>query len=232
MDQLLKHAAAALIISVACASASAQEARSAAREADLIGEWRGVLVKTPLDTQLALSMFRDGSYVRRTVKVSEFAWASEPRAVNITPIMRNGNDIVLGRATVVRMTVTPMSLTTRSGNDSVVLYRLGESASDSSLVGRWLGENAKGEEVIEEFAPDGKLLVMVTITRDAGRFSLTSHGEIEWLQQIPPEGKQRQKFKLEGNKLKLFTEPDEDFRGYPWPTRQTMELTRGPIQPQ
>ncbi|HXV17377.1 MAG TPA: hypothetical protein VD758_11400 [Gemmatimonadaceae bacterium] len=163
--------------------------------------------------------------------VSEFAWASGPHGLNISPITRNGNDIVLGRTMVLGITVTPVSLTTHYGNDSVVLYRLGGGISDSSLIGRWQKENANGEEVIEEFAPDGKLFVMVTVTREAGRFSLTSHGEIEWLQQIPPKGKHRQKFKLDGNKLKLFVEPDGDFRGYPWPERETIELARGPIQP-
>jgi hypothetical protein len=120
------------------------------------------------------------------------------------------------------MSVTSTTLTTRFGNDSIVLYRLGGAATDSSIIGRWQGENANGEEVVEEFAPNGQLLVMVTVARDAGQFAVVSRDEIEWRQQIPSEGKRREKFRIDGTKLKLFVDTG----------RLPVELARGPIQPQ
>lgn len=232
MSRLLRSAA-TIVVSIAAASASGQDAAVAAHDGGIMGEWRGAMGQSSPTSQLALSMFRDGSYVRRVVTVTEFAWTSEPHLLNFAEVTRKGNDLQYGRAMAVRMTVNAISLTTIYGNDSIVLYRLGGTTSDSSVIGRWQGENANGEEVIEEFAPDGQLLVMVTVARDLGHYSLVAKDEIEWLQQVPTEGKHRDKFKLQGNKLKLFVEPgpNEDFRGYPYPTRKTVELFRGPIQP-
>jgi len=219
MNRFLTHSAAIIVLLLA-ASASGQEAAGVDHDAGLIGEWRGAAVKSSLNTQLALSLFRDGSYVRRMVIVTEFAWTAEPHILNIAQVTRKGTDIEYGQAMAVRMTVTATSLTTRFGNDSIVLYRLGAQTSDTSVVGRWQGENAAGEEVIEEFAPDGQLLVMVTVARDAGRFSI-GQDEIEWQQQIPSEGKRKEKFRIEGRRLKLFV----DTGGAP------VVLTLGPVQP-
>lgn len=219
MNRLLTLAA-STFVTVSFSSASAQESAATERDGRLDGEWRGQAVKSSLNTQLALSLFRDGSYVRRVVVVTEFAWTAEPNILHIAQVTRKKNVLEYGQAMSVRMTVTPSALTTRYGSDSIVLYRLGAPEADSSLIGRWQGESASGEEVIEEFAPDGQLLVMVTVARDAGRFSVAPD-EIEWRQQIPSEGKRKEKFRIEGPKLKLFVDTG----------RAPVELIRGPVQP-
>ena len=177
MNRLLTLAL-STIVTVSFSPAVAQESSAAARDARLDGEWRGPAAKPPLNTQLALSLFRDGSYVRRLAIVTEFAWTAEPGVLNIAPVTRKGAEVQYGRAMAVRMRANAISLTTRYGDDSIVLYRLGAPVEDSSLIGRWQGENAAGEEVIEEFAPDGQLLVMVTVARDAGQFDVSAD-EIE-----------------------------------------------------
>jgi hypothetical protein len=208
------------IVLVSMAPAHAQESAAAARGSHLDGEWRGPAAQSSLNTQLALSLFKDGSYVRRMVIVTEFAWTAEPKVLNLAPITRKGNDFEYGRAMAVRMTVTPTSLTTRFGNDSIALYRLGPAINDSSLIGRWQGESASGEEVVQEFAPDGMLLVMVTVARDAGRFNVLGD-DIEWQQQIPTEGRRKEKFRMNGDTLQLFVDTG----------KAPLALTRGPVQP-
>jgi hypothetical protein len=141
--------------------------RPLARDNRLDGEWRGFAAKSSLNTQLALSLFNDGSYVRRMVIVTEFAWTAEPNILNIAPVIRRRNDLDYGQAMSMAMRITESSLMTRFGKDSIILYRLGPSAPDLSLIGRWQGETAAGEEVVEEFAPDGQLLMMVTGARHA-----------------------------------------------------------------
>ncbi|HUQ48480.1 MAG TPA: hypothetical protein VM053_09585 [Gemmatimonadaceae bacterium] len=219
MNRLLTLAV-STIAAVSFSSASAQTPVAAVRDSRLDGEWRGLAVQSSLNTQLALSLFKDGLYVRRMVIVTEFAWTAEPKILNIAPIVRKGNDIEYGQAMSVRMSVNAISLTTRYGKDSIVLYRLGPPGEDSSLIGRWQGESETGEEVVEEFAPDGQLLVMVTIARDAGRFNVLPD-EIEWRREIPTEGKRREKFRMNGATLQLFVDLG----------RAPVELTRGPVQP-
>src|SRR4051812_34299119 len=123
MNRLFRNAA-RIVVSVLTASASAQQAGSTSHENGLIGEWRGAAVQSSVNTQLALSLFNDGSYVRRIAMVNEFAWTSEPHLLNIAEVIHKGNDVQYGRAMAVRMSVTATSLTTRYGNDSIVLYRL------------------------------------------------------------------------------------------------------------
>lgn len=219
MNRLLALAA-STIVSITFSSASAQEASAIARDSRLDGEWRGLATKSSVNAQLALSLFHDGSYVRRMVIVNEFGWTAETNILNIAPVTRSGNELTYGQAMSMRMTVTGSSLTTRYGKDSIVLWRLGGAASDSSLLGRWQGETAAGEEVIEEFTPDGQLLVMITVARDAGHFIVASDA-IEWRQQIPREGKRKEKFKLDGQKLRLFVDTG----------RRPVELSRTPVQP-
>jgi len=219
MNHLLTLAASTIVL-ISSASAQESAATASVRDNHLDGEWRGAAVQSSLNTQLALSLFSDGSYVRRMVITTEFAWTAEPNVLNIASITRKGADVVYGQAMTVRMSVTPVSLTTRYGSDSIVLYRLGGGPNDSTVVGRWQGESAAGEEVIEEFAPDGQLVVMVTVARDAGRFNVLSD-EIEWRQQIPAEGKRKEKFRMNGGALQLFVDTG----------KAPVELTRGPIQP-
>jgi hypothetical protein len=64
------------------------------------------------------------------------------------------------------------------------------------------------------------LLVMVTVARDAGRFNVLGD-DIEWQQQIPTEGRRKEKFRMNGDTLQLFVDTG----------KAPLALTRGPVQP-
>jgi hypothetical protein len=218
ITRLLQVLAASTILIVSSA-AFCQAASPSGRDSHLDGEWRGLAAQSSLKTQLALSLFRDGSYVRRMVIVNEYVWTAEPNRLNIAPVIRKENDVDYGKTIAMEMRIDGSSFMTRVGKDSIVLYRLGPATSDSSIIGRWSGETAAGEEVIEEFAPDGQLLIMVTLARDAGHF-VVAKDAIQWRQQIPDDRKSSSRFKMDGVKLKLYA----DSGGPP------VELIRAPVQ--
>ena len=80
------------------------------------------------------------------------------------------------------------------------------AVEQSPLLGRWQGQTEFGEELTEDFTADGRLVVSITLTHEAGRYSV-NQDVIEWWEQIPNPGKRHEKFRIEGGKLKVFVAP-------------------------
>ena len=152
---------------------------------------------------MTLSLFRDGTYVKRVVLFNEFGWAADDSTLLIARPETRAKKVTFGLPMLMHMTVTDSSLVVRSGNDSLRFRRFTRFNPQTPLVGRWHGESDLGEELTEDFVPDGRLFVSVTVTREAGMYSV-KHGAIEWEVQLPNSAMHRDKFRIDGNKLRIF----------------------------
>lgn len=200
-------------------AASSQEAPAVARERQIAGEWQGEVSTSGAVARMTLSLFNDGTYVKRVVFVNEFGWTAEGMTLRIAPSVRNGDSLLFAPAMSMQMKLTDSLLVTRSGRDSLRLHRVTYPVAQSPLLGRWQGQTEFGEELTEDFTADGRLIVSITLTHEAGRYSV-DHGVIEWWQQIPNPGRRHEKFLLQDGKLKVFV-------GARLPP---IELTRAPDQ--
>lgn len=206
MNRLLPLAG-SIAIAVSLSGASSQEAPAISRgDRQLSGEWQGEVSASGALARMNLSLYEDGTYVKRVVFVNEFGWTAEGSTLFIAPIARSGDSILYGRAMPMEMKLADSSLVTRSGRDSLKLRRATWAVEQSPLLGRWQGQTEFGEELTEDFTADGKLVVTITLAHEAGRYSV-DHGVIEWWEQIPNPGRRHEKFEIDGDKLKVFVTP-------------------------
>lgn len=187
-------------------AASSQETADAAAERQLTGEWQVNVNTNGALARMTLSLYRDGTYVKRVVMVNEFGWSATDTTLLIAPSEKKGTKVTFGPPMLMQISVTDTSLVARSHDDSLKFRRFTRVNPQSPLVGRWHGESDLGEELIEDFAPDGSLSVGVTITREAGMYSVKG-GAIEWEVQLPNSAMRRERFRIDGDKLRIFGNP-------------------------
>lgn len=208
MSRLLPLAV-SLAITVTLSAASSQETPDAAAERQLVGEWQGNVNTAGALARMTLSLFRDGTYVKRVVFINEFAWAtSDDTTLLIARPETHAKKITLGPPMSMHMSVSDSFLVVNSGNDFLKFRRFTPFDPQAPLIGRWHGESDLGEELTEDFAPDGRLFVSVTLTREAGMFSV-KRGAIEWEVQLPNSAMHHEKFRIDGNKLKIFVNSEQ-----------------------
>ena len=205
MNRLLPFACAAAL-SLTLSGASSQEAPAAAHEGTIAGEWHGEMNNGGLAMRLTLNLYEDGTYVKRVVFVHEYGWTAEGSTLHLAQLVRNGDAVAYASPMLLDMRVNDSSLVTKSGKDSLSLRRVTYPVAQSPLLGRWQGETDLGEELLEDFTQDGQLVVTITLRREAGRYSV-GRDEINWWEQIPDPNKRKEKFSLEGDKLKFFVTP-------------------------
>jgi hypothetical protein len=192
-----------MALAVSLSAASSQEARAPSREQLITGEWQGNVSTNTGTARMTLQLYRDGTYVKRIVFVNEYGWTAEGNTLIIAPSMRYGDSTLFAKAMTMQMRLTDSSLVTKSGKDSLALHRFTYKVDQSPLLGRWQGQTEFGEELTEDFTADGRLIVSITLTHEAGRYSI-SKDVIDWWQQIPTPGKRRERFQVDGDKLKMF----------------------------
>lgn len=203
MSSLLPFAS-AFALAVTLSAASSQEVRTVAREQVMVGEWQGDIATDGAAARMTLFLFRDGTYVKRLVFVNEFGWTTEGNnTLLIAPSFRSGDSLLYAKAMSMQMRLSDSSLVMKSGKDSLKLSRYTYKDDQFPLVGRWQGQTEFGEELTEDFTADGRLIASITLTHEAGRYSVNKN-MIEWWQQIPTPKKRREKFEVDGNTLKVF----------------------------
>jgi hypothetical protein len=202
MSRLLPLAS-AIALAVSLSAASSQETRTVSRDQQIIGEWQGDVNSNGATARMTLILFRDGTYVKRIVFVNEYGWTAEGNTLLIAPSVRYGDSLLFAKAMSMQIRVSDSSLITKSGKDSLKLHRYTYKVDQSPLLGRWQGQTDFGEELTEDFTADGRLIVSITLTHEAGRYSINKD-VIEWWQQIPTPNKRREKFAIDGNKLKVY----------------------------
>lgn len=205
MSRLLPLAS-SIVLALSASGASSQQAPANARDKQIAGEWEGNVSALGATARMTLNLFNDGTYVKRVVFVNEYGWTAVGNTLLIAPSVRYGDSLLFAKAMSMDMKVTDSSLITKSGKDSLKLRRFTYPVAQSPLLGRWQGQTEFGEELTEDFTADGRLIVSITLTHEAGRYSVDK-GNIEWWQQIPESRKRREKFEIDGDKLKVFLGP-------------------------
>lgn len=85
------------------------------------------------------------------------------------------------------------------------MARLGGNPGSHGIIGRWVSTNDEGKGVVQDFDYDGFVHVAVTLSGEAGRYSV-SRNKIEWEPRVPASGKRHTRFSVKGNKLLLASE--------------------------
>jgi len=192
--------------------------RSIENDSTLTGEWRGETYADGTTAQFTLNLFPNGTYSRKVVTVSEFGWTLQGDMLMLAPAVANEEgQLTYGKASVVRLHFTGDSLIATAGKESLTLRRVTALVEDLPLLGRWEGQSDLNEGLTQDFTADGRLIVSVAVSREAGYYTV-SDGVISFAEQIPQPGRKRTRFRLEDGKMLLFIAPE----------LPPIELTRAP----
>jgi hypothetical protein len=190
--------------SIALGIAAAFFIAAPADDTEIVGRWTGETFAAGTTTSMTLDLFRNGTYARRISSSSELGWSVSGDTLLIAPALsRVENETTYGKASAVLVKITGDEMVQSSGSRSIRLRRVTAPATSGPMLGRWEGKGDLNEEVIQDFTLDGRLIVTVTVSREAGRWSV-ANDEIRWETQIPEPGRKRSRFKVEGGKLILY----------------------------
>ena len=170
----------------------------------LLGRWTGDTFAAGTTTSMTLDFFKNGTYARRIIAASELGWSMSGDTLIIAPLVsRVESESTYGKASAVLVKITGDQMVQASGSKSLTLKRVTSPVAGSPMLGRWEGQGDLNEEVIQDFTLDGRLIVTITVSREAGRWAI-DRDEIRWETQIPEPGRKRTKFKLRDGKLTLY----------------------------
>ena len=170
----------------------------------LVGRWTGDTFAAGTTTSMTLDLFTNGTYARRIVAASELGWSMSGDTLLIAPLVsRVESATTYGKASAVLVKITGDQMVQSAGSSSLKLKRITSHVAASPMLGRWEGQGDLNEEVIQDFTLDGRLIVTVTVSREAGRWTI-NNDEIRWETQIPEPGRKKTKFKLQDGKLMLY----------------------------
>jgi len=191
-------------VPVICLAGATMLSAAPQRSGELVGRWKGAINESGGSTEVVLDLFPNGTYARRVVVVSEFGWTQEGDKLILAPaIERRDNEVSYGKATVVSMKLSNDVLTIADAKQSISMKRATIPVNESALIGRWEGQSDLNEGITQDFLSDGRLIVTVTLAREAGRYVIDDE-TINWEVQIPDPKRKKTKFKMDGEKLVLF----------------------------
>jgi hypothetical protein len=174
---------------------------------DVVGRWAGETFAAGTMTSLTLELFPNGTYARRISSSTEFGWTREGDLLLIAPaVSRVDQQVSYGKAAAVQMRVSKEELVLSSGRHSITMKRVTWPVEGALLLGRWEGQSDQNEGVTQDFTADGRLIVTVTVSKEAGRYSVANN-EIRFEEQIPFPGKKSSKFRMEKGKMILYFAP-------------------------
>ena len=178
------------------------------RPSEIVGRWQGAIGDNGATTEVSLEFFPNGTYARLVVVKTEFGWTQQGDMLLIAPAVQSRNsDPSYGRASAVSMKVSDSVLVLADSKQSISMKRLTLRVNEAALIGRWEGLSDLNEGITQDFLSDGRLIVTVTLAREAGRYSVRDT-QINWEIQIPTPRRSKSKFRLDGNKLALFLASD------------------------
>ncbi len=185
------------------ASAQAQVA-STEGTPTVVGEWRGEMFSGGVGTRLLLNLYGNGTYSQRSTMVTEYGWTLDGETLLMAPVIEREPELKYGKAASLHVKLAGDSLIATANKQRIVLRRTTAKVDHSPILGRWEGLSDLNENITQDFTADGRLIVTVTLTREAGRYTLTRN-EIAWAEQIPsPRRKHRSRYKLAGDTLTLL----------------------------
>ena len=197
-------AAATVSTFVESAAAQAQVASTDGGPA-VVGEWYGEMFSGGVGTRLLLNLYDNGTYSQRSTMVTEYGWTLDGETLLMAPVVERGDDIKYGKAMALKVRLLGDSLIATANRQQIVLRRKTEKVDHSPMLGRWEGLSDLNEAITQDFTADGRLIVTVVLTREAGRY-VVSRNEIAWAEQIPsPRRRHRSRYKLAGDTLTLIS---------------------------
>ncbi|HKY99149.1 MAG TPA: hypothetical protein VJL35_14940, partial [Gemmatimonadaceae bacterium] len=135
-------------------------------------------------------------------------WTLNGDALLLAPaVTRGDSEVSYGKPSVLKMRLADDVLVISDSAQSISLKRVSVPINESAILGRWEGQSDLNEGVTQDFLSDGRLIITVTLSREAGRFSLDGRS-ITFEEQIPTPQKKKSRYKIEEGKLVLFLRPD------------------------
>jgi len=170
----------------------------------LIGEWQGETSSGGIGTRVLLNLYQNGSYAQRSTMITEYGWTLEGETLLMAPLIERGDDPKYGKAMALRVKLAGDSLIATANRQEIVLRRQTAKVENAPILGRWEGLSDLNESITQDFTADGRLIVTVVMSREAGRYTLNKN-EIAWQEQIPsPRRRHRSRYKLTGDTLTLI----------------------------
>lgn len=170
----------------------------------LVGRWE-LSGKWVADGLSSIVDFLPGGWYSQTlVMKTRLRYDYDGSRLILTGVDPAGNALEASRATL-DVVFAGDTLVAKSGFDVIRMIRFGGDQFSRGILGRWVSTNDEGKGVIQDFGYDGFVNVAVTLSGEAGRYSINKD-KIEWEPRVPASGKRRTKFSLKGNKLVLAPE--------------------------
>jgi hypothetical protein len=192
----------AAVATLALPSANGQPA------ANIVGKWTNQSSEGGARTEMSLQFFPNGTYAHRLVIVSEFGWTQQGNVLLLAPLVgTNNGSPQYGKATAVQMVLDGDNLTISDAEQTIAMKRVTVPVNEAAILGRWEGKSKANEGVVQDFLADGRLLITITMLREAGRYSADGKN-IRWEEQIPQPRSRKTRFRLENDKLTIFLKPE------------------------
>jgi hypothetical protein len=174
----------------------------------LIGRWE-LRAKWSAEGVSSIVDFLPGGWYSQTLVVkSRLRYDYDGTRLVLIGIDTAGQPLQSSRA-VLEVAFVGDTLIATAGPETVRMARLGGNPGSRGIIGRWVSTNDDGKGVIQDFDYDGFVHVAVTLSGEAGRYSI-SKNRIEWEPRVPVGGKRRTRFTLKGNTLQLASERGGD----------------------
>jgi hypothetical protein len=178
------------------------------QRADLVGRWKGEIREGMRRTEVTIDFFANGTYARRVSLTSEFGWTATGDILMIAPaVSASKEEVVYGKASAIRMQLRDSLLVISDAQQSISLKRVTVPINESALLGRWEGVSLQNEGITQDFLSDGRLIVNVTLAREAGRYSVDDK-TIKWQEQIPEPRAKKTRFRMDAGKLVIYLTQD------------------------
>lgn len=179
----------------------------APREA-IVGQWKGAIDEGGSRTEVIIEFFPNGTYARRVALTSQFGWTLSGDVLLLAPALSKSNDeISYGKASAVHMKLKDSVLVISDAQQSISLKRVTVPINEAAILGRWEGVSEQNEGITQDFLSDGRLMITVTLAREAGRYTL-DESNINFEEQIPEPRRKKSRFRIADGKLVLFFNQD------------------------
>ena len=198
-----------LLFVAAALQAAAIDVRAQAQVASnagptIVGEWQGETFSGGIGTRVLLNLYQNGSYSQRSTIITEYGWTLEGETLFMAPLIERGDDPKYGKAMALKVKLAGDSLIATANRQEVTLRRQTARVDHAPILGRWEGMSDLNESITQDFTADGRLIVTVVMSREAGQYTLNKN-EIAWREQIPsPRRRHRSRYKLNGDTLILM----------------------------
>lgn len=182
--------------------------RELASSSSIVGQWEGQTFAAGGRASVTLNFFANGTYSRKITVTNEYGWTLEGDVLLMAPLVAiTDSGKSYGKVAAVQLRVIDDSTVVASaGTESLQLRRITARVNESSILGHWEGLSDLNETVTQNFTADGRLIVGVTVSREAGRYSRGGDA-ITWATQIPVPGRKVSRYRLEKGKLLIYTNP-------------------------